>query len=50
MKTTVVATLIANGKVYVINIGDSPLYKLHHYKIFQINTEQNMENSTFLKI
>jgi len=46
MGTTVVAALIANGKVYVINIGDSRLYKLHYDKIYQITIDQNMENST----
>lgn len=45
MGTTVVAALIANQKVYIINIGDSRLYKLHHHKIYQITTDQNMENS-----
>ncbi|AGM26401.1 phosphorylated protein phosphatase [Spiroplasma syrphidicola EA-1] len=45
MGTTVVAALLANQKVYIINIGDSRLYKLHNHKIYQITTDQNMENS-----
>ncbi|UZQ30112.1 MAG: protein phosphatase 2C domain-containing protein [Spiroplasma phoeniceum] len=45
MVTTVGAALIANWKVYFINIGDSRLYKLHHDKIYQITTDQNIENS-----
>ncbi|WP_368486809.1 PP2C family serine/threonine-protein phosphatase [Spiroplasma sp. DGKH1] len=49
MGTTLVAALIANQKVYVVNVGDSRLYKLHHNKIYQITTDQNMWNSTELK-
>lgn len=44
MGTTMIACLLANGKVFVLNIGDSRLYKLHHDKIYQITSDQNIWN------
>lgn len=44
MGTTMVACLIANDKVFVLNIGDSRLYKLHYDELYQITSDQNIWN------
>ncbi|WP_342252490.1 PP2C family protein-serine/threonine phosphatase [Spiroplasma endosymbiont of Amphibalanus improvisus] len=46
MGTTLVTAVMSNSKIFVANVGDSRLYKLHNNKIYQITEDQNIYNST----
>ncbi|WP_381415199.1 protein phosphatase 2C domain-containing protein [Spiroplasma endosymbiont of Anurida maritima] len=46
MGTTLVCALIVNDKMFVANVGDSRLYKLHNDKVYQITVDQNIYNTS----